>query len=408
MRSMSKNNLKKLFCFSTLISLCSGIFGAPIAKFTFEGLKKTDESYMQNTLERFLKTEDTPENLHAIETALQAEGIFEKILIQPEQIPETGETQINITLKEKITFIPVPFAAVSNGKFMGGAMVMNMNAFGNKTMLMGGGMFSSTEAMALFAVSKQPETKKSLGYSVFTGFSRQKIRLADIRDEDFMEINHTGVMFSVAALKKLSDFTTISLGTGGSYGYVRQFEDKTSLTANLSAELMHGKNDWTGWFLNIRALKLSGELNYDFFKDTFFQKTKGEITFQHPLTQRLRLCSSVAGSLANNATVIDWCGGSSVGVTILPSDFKSPKINGGTAGLELALKKFSFGIISLYGNYQAVFAEDTDEDFEFCQGGSCGTRLYLSKIAFPAFALGVSRNFSTGDFFWSVSLGASF
>lgn len=89
---------------------------------------------MQNTLERFLKTEDTPKNLHAIETALQAEGIFEKILIQPEQIPETGETQINITLKEKITFIPVPFAAVSNGKFMGGAMVMNMNAFGNKTM----------------------------------------------------------------------------------------------------------------------------------------------------------------------------------------------------------------------------------------------------------------------------------
>lgn len=65
MRSMSKNNLKKLFCFSTFISLCSGIFGAPIAKFTF---------------------------------------------------------------------IPVPFAAVSNGKFMGGAMVMNMNAFGNKTM----------------------------------------------------------------------------------------------------------------------------------------------------------------------------------------------------------------------------------------------------------------------------------
>ncbi|MDD5789479.1 MAG: POTRA domain-containing protein [Spirochaetia bacterium] len=105
---MSKNNLKKLFCFSTLISLCSGIFGAPIAKFTFEGLKKTDESYMQNTLERFLKTEDTPENLHAIETALQAEGIFEKILIQPEQIPETGETQINITLKEKSPLYPFP------------------------------------------------------------------------------------------------------------------------------------------------------------------------------------------------------------------------------------------------------------------------------------------------------------
>lgn len=110
----------------------------------------------------------------------------------------------------------------------------------------------------------------------------------------------------------------------------------------------------------------------------------------------------------NNATVIDWSGGNSVDVTILPSDFKSPKISGATAGLELALKKFSFGIISLYGNYQAVYAEDTDENFEFCQGVACGTRLYLSKIAFPAFALGVSRNFSTGDFFWSVSLGASF
>ena len=408
MHRMSKKNLKKFSCFLIFISLCSRIFAAPITKFNFYGLKKTDQSYLQHTLEVFLQQEDTPETLHNIETVLQAEGIFEEILIHPEEIPQTGQTQINITLKEKITFIPVPFAAVSNGKFMGGAIVMNMNAFGNKTMLMSGAMFSSTETMALFAISKQPETKNSLGYSLFTGFSRQKIRLANLRDEDFLELNHIGAKISVALQKKLSDSTMVSLGIGGSGGYVKQFEDKTSLTANLSGELNHGKNDWNGWFLNIRALKLSGEVHYDFFKNTPFQKAKGEIIFQHPLTQRLRLCSSLSQSMANNASIIEWSGENSVGITILPTDFKSPNISGATAGLELALKKFNFGLISLYGNYQAVYAEDTDENFEFCQGVACGTRLYLSKIAFPAFALGVSRNFTTRDFFWSVSLGASF
>lgn len=137
-----------------------------VTSFSYSGLKKTKESYLNSVLERFYGREINGDTLHEIETALRAEGLFEDISVE---CPDEQSGSVEITLREKITFIPLPFLTVSSGKWMGGGIVMNMNAFGNKTMVMGGGFLSAQSKSFIAGLSKPPAAVKDTGYSLFAG-----------------------------------------------------------------------------------------------------------------------------------------------------------------------------------------------------------------------------------------------
>ena len=94
-------------------------------------------------------------------------------------------------------------------------------------------------------------------------------------------------------------------------------------------------------------------------------------------------------------------------MSILPSTFVSSNLAGLNAGLEAATVKFSFGLLSLYGNFQSCVVEDFDQTQKVNCGFAFGTRLYLSKIAFPALSIGYSYNLSTRTPIFSGALGIS-
>lgn len=390
--------------------LTSFSFAEIISSFNYSGLKKTKTSYLDKVLSHFIGQENNEETIHDIETVLQAEGIFEKITVLPS---EENKEVIEITLKEKITFIPLPFLTVSNGKWMGGGIVMNMNAFGNKTMLMGGGFLSSSTDMGVFGLSKPAANVDDLGWSIFTAISNNTQDYTDIYDEEYASFEHLSINFNFAIQKKITPVTSL----GGGFGYnFRKMNDNNSFNdgkdvssqAKITTTLAHGITDWNGWYLNSKMANVALNAGYDFNLDNLFYYATSSIVFQHPLTNRLRFCTTVSASYENNTYILQWPDQSAGSVSILPPEFRTPEIAGGNTGFELAIKKFGFGLFSIYTNYQGVYAKNVNDEYKFCHGVSGGMRLYLSKIAFPAFAFGMSRNITTKDLYWSGSIGVSF
>lgn len=127
--------MKKYFClFSLLFFSVFSAFSRQIETIEIIGLKKTDESYVQSLLKEYCGKESSSVDAADVETVLQAEGIFSEVHVS------VNEEKISIEVKEKITFLPLPFASYSSDGFMGGFVLMNMNAFGRKNNIIAGGL----------------------------------------------------------------------------------------------------------------------------------------------------------------------------------------------------------------------------------------------------------------------------
>ncbi len=407
-------HLKKVFLTFFFTALCFYASAVPITKFNFTGLRKTKPEYIEKVLSRFYGQEADDNTIHEIETALQAEGLFDNIKVQSadQENTENSSGEISISLQEKITFIPLPFAACSNGKWMGGAMILNMNAFGTKSMFMGGTFFTSTSFTGMAAFSKPAANTKDLGYGLFCSGNINSAERKDIYDETFVKYKQKGFSASGSIHKKITDFTIINTGLGCSWlrfdeynGYVPQ--EKYVSFINPSAGISHGRQDWNDWFLSTKSLRLESDFYYNTDEKDWSQRYSGSLLFQMPVTKKLRFCSAAGFVYGKNLYFSQFSGGSSGFVSILPGEFSTDRIWGGNTGMEFALKKFKFGLFSFYGNYQACQVRDTNVTFQFCQGAAGGIRLYLSKIAFPAFAMEINKNITTSKWNYTGSIGIS-
>ena len=97
--------MKKILYFLIILSVSLWSLQAEslIGGFSFEGLKKTKDSYMQELVKEYKGKEATEAVLKEIETLLQAQGLFTDIKVS---VSEEDDSLINISVKEKVTFIP--------------------------------------------------------------------------------------------------------------------------------------------------------------------------------------------------------------------------------------------------------------------------------------------------------------
>ena len=68
------------------------------------------------------------------------------------------------------------------------------------------------------------------------------------------------------------------------------------------------------------------------------------------------------------------------------------QIFGLLTGFEAAVVKAHFGVLSVYGLYEVAAARELNNSTYLCHGPEAGVRLYLAKLAYPAFAMGASYN----------------
>lgn len=381
-----------------------------ITEIRIEGLKKTRGSYMQTVLKKYTHIPIDKLDLHAVETTLQAEGIFESVEVEL----ISGENPLlHITVKEKLSFIPLPFGASSNGSAMGGLIVLDTNAFGVKDMYMVGGIFSKNSLMGMTNFSKPSIARTKPGFTVGGSASKNTATFTDLAEDDVLVYDAVGCNVHAAITDRVSEHSQASLGIAYSQSAVENAESKNGYTTTadsykaiaFTASWGMAMQDWNGWFMSNKNISLSGNLRvYD--DETVSPSTAARLVIEQPLlSPRLRFTSQVSGAYWRKDHISQLGDGGAVGVSILPDDFHSSKLAGSYAGFEYAFAKARWAMFSVYANYQAALCEDADAAMRFTHGPASGARMYLTKIAFPALAFGFSYNVPLKMPKYSVAFG---
>lgn len=414
-----------------------------VTSINFSGLKRTKNWYLQSRVKKFLNKSVSDTNLSDIEGLLQEEGLFETIDLSLKQQSET-EASVEIVVKEKISFLPIPFVASSEGSVMGGGFVMDTNAFGIHDMFAVGGIFSANNMMGFGTYFHAPKTNGIPGFSLSASGAKGTYDVKNLDDELIFKYKAKTFSAGASVLEKLGEYNTFSVGgsyrsfyseernekqlrhefrEGNYYEYCRLLsvaekrkkyesryvmEDFNTIAGNVGWSFK--KSSWNGWFLSSVSMGVNASCLYSTRKEPesrWAQKYSAMLSVQQPVLPRLRLIATTSGVWGRNNHISEYSGKSSASVTILPSDFLSERMAGGFAGLEYGLLRTSIGLFSVYGAYECAVAQDWTEEYEFCHGPGFGMKLYLSKLAFPALSMGFSYNVTSSFWEYAFSLGFS-
>lgn len=383
-----------------------------VTKINFSGLKKTKNFYIQSKVKKFLNVSVQDFDLHGLETALQLEGLFDDIQISMKN-SGAGEASAEVSVKEKITFIPLPFAMYSDSSVMGGVMVLDTNAFGVKDMFAFGAFGSRDSLMGMAMFSKPPRPDGIPGFSVSVSTSKSTSTLENLEKDDVLKYDSVSFFSSFTVTEQIGEFNSISLKgffDSVSADQVDDYPEVDSLKSG-GAEISYGilKSDWNGWFMSSTGAEVSAGMTL-YASDSEYNHAKtlsAVFHIQQPIVDRMRFYSAGSAFYGDGLHISSYSGGGAGSVTILPGSFKTQQIAGGNAGFELALVKGKIGTISVYGDYQVVSAQDFDDEFYFMHGPNCGLRVYLAKVAFPALAMGISYNAKKNYAQFAAAMGVS-
>lgn len=383
-----------------------------VKKINFTGLKKTKNFYIQSKVKKYLNVPVKDFDMHGLETTLQLEGLFDDIQISMNQ---TGEETagVDISVKEKITFIPLPFAMYSSSGFMAGAMIMDTNAFGIKDSFMLGGFYASSSLTGLMMFSSPPREHGIPGLSLYTSFSKNTSEIENLDQDTVLKYDYLNFYSNLSITEQFFEYNSVSINGYFNFTDSDKADDyeKVDSLKCLGTGLSYAfsKSDWNGWFMSTNSLGASAGITlYSSKSDYKYARTVSvNLRFQKPVIERLRLYSASSALYGKDQHIAFYSGGGAGSVSILPGSFKTQKIAGGNAGLEFALVKGKIGTLSVYGDYQAVFAEDFDDKMHFMHGPNGGIKVYLAKIAFPALAMGVSYNVTKNYAQFAAAMGVS-
>ena len=386
--------------------------GPVISKIIFKGLKRTKESFMEDSFKSYIGKRYNSKTKNNLESDLQAMNLFSSMEFSS-SFAEGGSVELTVSVKEKIAFIPLPFAMYSSSSgFMAGAFIMDMNAGGKKDMFVTGLMWAFDRQMLVGMYRNSPRIGTP-GYLLSASLAKQKLGINDSDGNEFFKVENFYASAIAKILFKPDRFNSFGAGLGYSGFFPRDDEnlyyDIYARNAGLaSLDWSISENNWNGTFLSETAFAASAS----FLLDNKLRPVTNlalAARVQQPLVQKLRLNIEGGAAMVLNGLVIDGLRKSSARVTIMNDKFVTEKIAGSSTGLEYAfLQTKKIGTFSIYGNYEFLFAEDIDQSLLFCQGFNTGMKVYLKGLAFPALSMGLAYNATKNIFYFSGSFGVSF
>ncbi|WP_407398071.1 hypothetical protein [Treponema sp.] len=400
---MSKKFLSLFMASALTASTVS--FASPIKAIHFDGLKKTKEFILQRDVEGFLGKEADENTIHALETLLQKEGLFSEIKLS--QSESADGTEITATVKEKITFIPLPLFSVSGGKAMGGAFLIDSNAFGLKHTVALGGFFSSSEYRGIWMYGRPPKGHVP-GVTLFGSAGKKNQKYVNIDDVECIDYDMVSANSGITLTEVFTGYLSASMSAN--FGF-KDFDerDKGTIESNryvdLKPSVRLGSSDWNGVFMSTKSLSYTNE-TVIYTNHYVWHVFSPSIVFQQPIfSDDLRFIFGANGVHCKYVPYSAYVGNGALGVSILPSKFGTRSGVGMSAGLEYAAFKTKIGLFSVYGSYQCAKVEDFDDEYKFNQGFGGGMTMYLKQIAIPAMNLGIYYNTTKKEMHSSFSIG---
>lgn len=390
---MALEGLKKkllIILFSAAVVLQA--HGVTVREIEVEGLKKTNPERFMKLLERYKgKEADTA----AVTETILRTGIFET--------PETEVTEegtLRIKVKEKFSFLPIPFASASSGTYMGGLVIMDNNAFGLMNSLAAGGFFSDSSYSFFAGYSHRQGADEPFGWQFAVNSGKTDAET----ENEYGTVLHrySGTKYGISGGISCRPLPGIRLETKAGY---RTFDGEPSVPASVSVSA--GKSSWNGIFMNTSSLDITAEHSFG-SEDRSFSSITVKGLWEQPLPGRLRLTAEAGWFHAPDIPPEYAESPSVTGISLLGSRYKVSSAASCGAGLEWCALNLPFGMLTLYGQYQLAYLENVTYGETPAHGPVAGIRFYLKKIAFPAINIYTSYNADTGNLRTSAGAGFSF
>lgn len=365
------------------------------------GLKKTKESYVQNILKKYIGKDSSKLELKNVETDLQAEGIFSEVNATVQ------EKTLVVQVKEKITFLPLPFASYSSDGLMGGFMLMNMNAFGKKNNIIAGGVVKKNMYNGMVMFSKPAVDINHPGISTFFSVVYKENDITDFYKDTVYEADSFMIRGSLTLEEKISSFFKVSLDSSYSLANIWDHDEDPVVNMWLfGAKLSFSDVNWNGWYLLSNSLNLRSSIGFD-YDGNFIQEYYAGGELNIPFVPRLRGVLKAAGTMNFNKNILFQATRGDVGSTILYSKFRTERIAASSFMLEGSIFKKKVATVAVYGSYECAVVKDADDSAVFAHGPGAGLRVYMQQVAFPAVVVGASYNIPLNAWQYVISIGVN-
>ena len=396
---MALEKLKHFIAFSLLLLLASCLWGETITDIQVQGLRRTKPEVLLEKLEKFKGIDSASFDKKKLEAELEKTQLFSL-----GDATVSGST-LHITVEEKFSLLPIPFAYASSDGWGGGLVVMDNNAFGIMDQAAVGGFINSSGWRVLAGYSHTQKANSLFGWNVAVNGGKSKTRVRE--DDGDLLLSYDNRMFGVSAgvNRRLAPWLKASVSSGVNICDVEDSEPASELIIPLTASLTASTASWDGTFLNTTYLSTSATYNYSQWHDNYCTIAARAGHEQH-LVQRLRLIAQAGAYHSPDVPVVFAPNQSAAQACILDNACRASTIVGAGAGLEWGIVQTRFGVPSLYVQYQALWADTILSDETWGHGPVAGFKFYLKKIAFPAVDVFGAYNVKTGLF--RISAGAGF
>ena len=387
---------------------------AVIADIRFDGLKRTKEEYVKSELRQYIGRRIKDIDIHEIETELQKIGLFDSVVVSIQQ--DTKESaSLNISLIEKWSLIPIPMLAYID-EWMGGLFLMDMNAFGENDKFTIGGMGSKSRVRGVMAFST-PSLIGKPGLSFSGSGAKDKVIVYDMSNDKVLEYKSINYVISGKVNYKFSIRTSVDFGLSYNFSdndVTDAYTDFDAGQRNMDVRMISLKGkynyeiaNWNGWFLSKTQITVDAELGLN-QSDMVTPSVMLTLRYQQPIFwDQFRFISHAAGYYSYHSIVPLYKKGRAVGSDILPNRFVSPIMVAAGAGFEVGVYRFSLASFSIGGQYQVFYGQDWDSSFAFHHGWSCAIHANMSRVAVPAFSLGLAQDVVTRELKYNIGLGMS-
>ena len=398
---MALEKLKFPAAFSLLLLLASCIWGEAITDIQIQGLRRTKPEVLLEKLEKFKGTDSSSFDKKKLEAELEKTQLFSLA-----DATVSGST-LHITVEEKFSLLPIPFAYLSSDSWGGGLVVMDNNAFGIMDQAAAGGFITSSGWRVLAGYSHVQKEHSPFGWSVSANGGKSRTRVRE-DDGDLLLTYDSRVFGASAGLnKRLAPWLKASVSSGVNICDVEDSNPASELVIPLTASLTASTASWDGTFLNTTYITTSATYNFSQWHDNYCTLAAKAGLQQH-LVQRLRLIAQAGAYHSPDVPVVFAPTQSAAQVCIISSACRASTLAGAGAGFEWGIAQTRFGVPSLYAQYQVLWADTALSDETWGHGPVAGFKFYLKKIAFPAVDIYAAYNVKTGLYRTSAGAGFSY
>ena len=336
---------------------------------------------------------------------LRSLGIFHTVDVVPGPA-RNDEVVVVILVEEKWTLVPIPIGgATGGGRVYGGFMFLESNLFGYNKKMYGGGFLSTNGWKGIFGYI-DPRLAGS-DNMLFLGFSGG---VDDMENED-----PDGTVYQ--------RYRTVGLSLRGEV--FRPLGRGFSLGAGFEFQEQSLDEDYPDGLDPPRPARAAGpvlSLRYqNFFYDRIlvyglFAQARYEYKFsfdEYSLSAQYyatafgkhRLVFRGTGIYAPDTPRILETRIAERALKTLPDDSVADSVLGGNAGLEFMASDFGWGALTFLLSYEGGLYVREKSAAEYTHGPLAGIRIYMSKLAVPAFGFDLSYSVPEGRTYLTVNVG---